>query len=136
MTENINAGWKRGDPIKYVQDKAPDFDVTAYEGDRYEAMVPDTLDLQERAALAVNALTESTDPEADYEMYWLCHLGRNPIIMQHDFSDHCQCKFMEALPLMRVISGSIPMRASLYVVAGPQSTSRSSSSTSRTNALP
>lgn len=106
MTEDINAGWKRGDPIGYMREEAPDFDVAPYEGERYEAMVPDTLDLQERAALAVNVLTESTDPEADYEMYWLCHLGRNPIIMQHDFSDHCQCKFMEALPLMRVISGS------------------------------
>ena len=105
-SEDINAGWKHGDPIEYMLDEAPGFDVAAYEGERYEAMVPDTLDLQERAALAVNVLTEATDPQADCEMYWLTHLGRNPIVMQHDFSDHCQCKFMEALPLVRIISGA------------------------------
>ena len=106
MGDDLNAGWKRGDPIGYIRDDIPEFEIRAYEGGRYEAMVPDTLDLQERAALAVNVLTESTDPEADYEMYWLVHLRRNPPVMQHDFSDHCQCKFMEALPLMRIISGS------------------------------
>jgi len=105
MTEDINACWKRGDPIGYVQDQAPEFDVAPFEGERYEAMVPDTLDLQERAELAVNVLTEATDPQADHEIYWLTHIGHNPIFMQHDFSDHCQCKFLEALPLMRIISG-------------------------------
>ena len=106
MTVDINAGWKRGDPIQYRRDQAPDFDVAPYAGERYEASVPDTLDLQERATLAVNVLTEVTDPDADYEMYWLTFLNHNPVIMQHDFSDHCQCKFMEALPLVRIISGS------------------------------
>lgn len=106
MSADIITGWKHGDPIGYVRDTAPAFSVAHYKGERYEATVPDTLDLQERAALAVNVLTEATDPDADHEMYWLTFIGRNPIFMQHDFSDHCQCKFMEALPLLRVISGS------------------------------
>jgi len=106
MSTDINENWKAGDPIKYMRDQAPEFTIAPYEGERYEAMVPDTLDLQERAALAVNVLTGSTDPEADYEIYWLVDLRRNPLLMQHDFSDHCQCKFLEALPLMRIISGS------------------------------
>ena len=41
-----------------------------YTGERYEALVPDTLDIQERAGLAVNVLTEAVDPQADYEMYF------------------------------------------------------------------
>ena len=106
MTEDINAGWKRGDPIGYMRNEAPAFDLPPYEGERYEVHVPDTLDLQERAALAVNVLTEATDPEADYEMYWITHLDKNPVVMQHDFSDHCQCKFIEALPLVRIVSGA------------------------------
>ena len=106
MGKDRNAGWKRGDPIVYMREEIPAFEIPAYDGERYEAMAPDTLDLQERAALAVNVLTGSTDPEADYEMYWLVSLSHNPPMMQHDFSDHCQCKFLEALPLMRIISGS------------------------------
>jgi len=32
-------------------------------------MVPDTLDLAERAHLAIHGMTEPTDPQADYEVY-------------------------------------------------------------------
>ena len=106
MGIELNAGWKPGDPIGYVREKIPDFDVPPYEGERYEALVPDTLDIQERAALAVNGLTSPTDPLADYEMYWIVHFNHNPPVMQHDWNDHCQHKFMEALPLMRIASGS------------------------------
>jgi len=35
-------------------------------GRTYEALVPDTLDLAERARLAVNALTESLNPGSGY----------------------------------------------------------------------
>ncbi|RKY06227.1 MAG: hypothetical protein DRP56_07810 [Planctomycetota bacterium] len=103
---DINADWKKGDPIVYINDDIPDFDVPAYKGERYEAMVPDTLDLQERAAWAVNGLTGPTDPEADYELYFLAWLKRNPPMMEHSFHDQCQVKLMEALPLMRLMSGS------------------------------
>ena len=103
----LNANWIRGDPIGYVRREIPGFDVPAYEGDQYQAMVPDTLDLQERAALAVNCLTGATDPEADYEIYWGLDLRTNPPIMYHSFADMCQMKFMEALPLMRMVSGSV-----------------------------
>lgn len=40
--------------------------VPAYSGECYEAMVPGTSDIQERAELAVNGLTGPTDPEKDY----------------------------------------------------------------------
>ena len=98
--------WKRGDPIEYIREEIPEFEVPGYDGERYEAWVPDTLDLQERAELAVHGLTEPTDALADYEIYWLAFFAYNPPMMQHDYSDGCQAKFMEALPLMRIMSGS------------------------------
>jgi hypothetical protein len=66
--ETVGAGkgpkpdWRPGDPIGYINPTIPDFAMPPYEGQRYEAVVPDTLDLAERARLAVNALTEMTDP--------------------------------------------------------------------------
>ena len=106
MSTDLNAGWKRGDPIGYIRPEVPDFEVPSYEGDRYQALVPDTFDLQERAALAVNGLTSPTDPLADHEIYFKTVFKHNPPSMHHDWNDQCQIKFMEALPLMRIISGS------------------------------
>jgi hypothetical protein len=100
------AGWKKGDPIRYIRDEIPDFSLPSYGGERYEAMVPDTLDIQERATLGINALTELTDPEADYEIYFDGLLGSNPPVLVHDEADNCQPKFEEALVLCRLISGS------------------------------
>jgi len=94
------------EPIEYITPTVPPVKLPAYEGERYEAIVPDTLDLAERAALGVNGLTRSLDPQADYELYWLANFRRNPPIMTHDFNDHVQIKFHEALPLLRLASGS------------------------------
>jgi hypothetical protein len=38
-------------------------------GQRYKAVVPDTLDLAERAEWGANALTGCADPHADFEIY-------------------------------------------------------------------
>src|SRR4051794_7884968 len=70
--------WKPGDPIAYINRKAPDVGLPSYRGERYEATVPDTLEIAERARLAVNALTEPTDPLADYEYYCGISLLTNP----------------------------------------------------------
>jgi len=93
-------------PIGYIRRDIPGFGMPLYKGGRYDAMVPDTLHLQERAALAVNVLTRATDPQADYEMYFSVDIRRNPPMMDHNFSSICIMKFMEALPLMRLVSGS------------------------------
>ena len=106
MGNENSTKWKPGDPIGYVRKEIPEFDVPAYEGECYKAMVPDTLDLQERATLAINGLTGPTNPEADYEMYFGVNLRANPPTMSHGYADHCTMKFMEALPLMRIITGS------------------------------
>jgi len=106
LTDNDQEYAETRVPIEYVCKNIPQFEVPTYKGKRYEAMVPDTLDLQERASLAVNGLTGPTDPEADYELYWRVYFKHNPMMMHHDGNDHVQVKFMEALPLMRLISGS------------------------------
>src|SRR3972149_6217779 len=92
--------------IKYISEKIPEFEFPSYNGERYEVMVPDTLDLQERATLSINGLTGPTDPKADYELYWMVYFRHNPPMMNHDWNDQVQAKFWEALPLMRLISGS------------------------------
>ncbi len=49
-------------PIRYVRGDIPDSRVPSYWGDRYHTETPDALDLQDRAALCINCLTEVTDP--------------------------------------------------------------------------
>ncbi len=55
--------------------------------DKNTTLVPATLDLSERASLAVNAMTEATDPSEDYRVYWKVTFRSTPPIMYHDFSD-------------------------------------------------
>ena len=50
-------------PIRYVRGDIPDSRVPSYWGDRYHTETPDALDLQDRAALCINCLTEVTDSD-------------------------------------------------------------------------
>ena len=86
--------------------ETPSFDLPAYDGQRYEDWIPDTLDIQACCALAVNGLTGPTDPDWDHLLYFRVNFSANPPVMSHGPSDICQIKFMEALPLMRLASGS------------------------------
>jgi hypothetical protein len=96
--------------MRYLGDETgrqiPDFAVPPYRGDRYRSLVPDTLDLQERARLAVNGLTGPTDPKKDHLLYFNADFRTHPPVMWHRGSDICQTKFEESLPLMRLASGS------------------------------
>ena len=83
MTATEHENWKPGDPIGYITSDIPDFEMPPYEGERYEARVPDTLELQERARLALHNMTEVTDPQADYEPYYIIGLRDNPPVMLH-----------------------------------------------------
>ena len=107
MVAQDTESWSPGDPIGYVTQDAPQFETHSYEGERYEAMVPDTLDLEERARLAIHAMTEPTDPLADHEPYYMVHFRTNPPLMVHCFWQGATvAKYMEAVPLMRLVSGS------------------------------
>ena len=62
--------WKPGDPIGYISPQIPECEMPPFRGESYKAMVPDTLDLAERARLAIHAMTENPNPQADFEPYW------------------------------------------------------------------
>lgn len=92
--------------IAYVNPNAPAPEPPEYVGQRYERTVPATIDLAERARLSVNALTETLDPDFDYELYWIVDLLAEEPAMYHTADDHVQDKFFQALPLCRTASGS------------------------------
>lgn len=101
-------------------------------GTYYEAVVPDTLDLAERAKYGVNHFTMSISEQHDYEMYWGvqpigyspdmmewfglagvekmgCSFGEynRPFMMMHNSElQACQLKAVEAIPMLRLMSGS------------------------------
>jgi len=98
--------WKKDNSIGYIRSDIPEFKVPAYKGKSYGAIVPETLDLQERAAMAIQGMTNTTDPDSDYEIYWAAFINRNPVYMFHSWNDSCWCKYMDTLPLLRLASGS------------------------------
>ena len=102
VSDTADSGWRRGDPIGYIQEQTPEVPMPAYRGKWHDDMVPDTLDLAERAALGVNGLTGPTDPDADYEVYWWVDFFRNPPVMVHGCAETGAfqwAKFVGALPL-------------------------------------
>ena len=96
-----------GSRIEYIRKTIPPISIPTYGGRRYWDRVPDTLDLAERARLAINALTRLADPEADYECWFTLQVNRKPMVMSHEWSDYVgeQPKFMEALTLLRTVTG-------------------------------
>jgi hypothetical protein len=79
----------------------------AYPGTRYIATVPATLDLTERARLALNALGGSIDPDLDYIMWWQVYYAhRTPYMRHHAAETTLDPKFAESFPMMRTMCGS------------------------------
>ena len=74
--------------------------------DRYKAVVPNTLDLAERAALAVNALTGAVDPNRKYETAHCASMYHRPAYFSYKGGAGCHPKVVQVLPMMRIISGS------------------------------
>ncbi len=74
-------------------------------GQRYEAQVPDTLDLADRAALAVNSLTRNVEPEKFYAVYQSYPLWTDPA-NPAGLTWNITAKNARTLPFMRVMSGS------------------------------
>ena len=69
--------------------------------------MPDTLDLAERARLAIHGMTEPTDPQADYEVYWHVLFRCHPPMMRHEWPCiSMRPKFEETVSLMRMMCGS------------------------------
>ena len=92
--------------IEYVRAEIPKVEMGFPEGERYEAVVPDTLDIEERARYAIHSLTLLTDPNFDYEVYWWTDLTRSPAIIHHDWNDNFGAKYMEGVAMLRYLTGS------------------------------
>ena len=79
-------------------------------GERYEADVPDSLDLAGRMGLAINALTNVWDPEERYALAFIVDFSHRPsvLITNHLTDAHLNIppKFLEALTVCRLASGS------------------------------
>jgi hypothetical protein len=70
--------------------------------------VPDTLDLAHHGALSINGILGSLDPKVDYETVFWNILDVHPAYMLHWSSmvSGVQPKYVEALPMLRQMSGS------------------------------
>ena len=74
-------------------------------GQWYEAQVPDTLDLAERAKYSVNVLTSNLDPVNHYALWNAFTYNVSPP-KQSGPTWNLPCKSVRALPKLRVMSGS------------------------------
>jgi len=80
---------------------------SCYRGTTREALVPDTLELADRARLAINGIGGSIDPDLHYQMYFFVnYCSRTPFMKHHGADTTCDPKFMESLPMMRLMCGS------------------------------
>ena len=103
-------GWAASPALptrEFINPQAPPAKIPSYNGDRYEAVVPDTLDIAERARLAVQGMTNLADPADNYHMYWLVNYWNWPPLMQREQMINIRGKLMETLPLLRIASGSM-----------------------------
>jgi len=94
------------EPIGYINTDPVPLRAFTYPGKSYEALVPATLDLADRAKLAINAFTETMNPNCDLESYYWFNILTDPATLHHSYSDHVRIKYMQALPYLRVASGS------------------------------
>ena len=92
--------------IRYISPNIPEVQACRFDGERYESLVPDTLDIADRADFAIHGLSNMADPEWDYEIWIEALLRRNPPVLLHNFHDLNVAGdgFIEALTLMRAIT--------------------------------
>ncbi|MFH1007739.1 MAG: hypothetical protein V1800_09590 [Candidatus Latescibacterota bacterium] len=94
--------------MDYVDKKVADAEIPVphFGGERYEADVPDTLDLTDNARFAINAYTRMLDPAMDYQFFGNANFVRKPSVLILGGDYGCVSKHLEALPLVRIMSGS------------------------------
>jgi len=98
---------KASTATKNIKPKVPQVKLQAPSGDRYEATVPDTLDLAHRAELALKGLANVADPKDGYMQWFYLHWGHNPPYMRHAYNDiDCTSKLWDCFAKLRVMCGS------------------------------
>jgi len=80
-----------------------------YEGERYQVEIPATIDLVAPAERAINVLTSALEPRWDYEQYFVLYIDVNPphFEMGHGGLLNINAKWLEALPMLRSMTGSV-----------------------------
>ncbi len=78
------------------------------QGERYSAVIPDTLDIQQRAELVLNTMTNCTDPKGNYAPYDNVDMWRNPPVLRN--TTMFNGKYMEATASLRHMTGSVANR--------------------------
>jgi hypothetical protein len=73
-------------------------------GQHYQATIPDTLDIQQRAELVLNTMTNCTDPKNNYAPYDNMYVYRNPPVLRG--TTMINGKYVEATALLRYLTGS------------------------------
>ena len=77
----------------------------------YEATVPDTLDLAERAKWALHGIANTVDPADEFQMWFEVFWNNNPAYMKHSGCDvECTPKFLDAMTQLRLACGSDEFR--------------------------
>lgn len=95
--------------VKFMNPDPPDAAVPVADGDYYDALVPDTCNLEERARLFVDQyLSNIVVPELMCEPYNLGLFEVTPPRLALDRGSYlcAWAKYRESLPLMRMMSGS------------------------------
>ncbi len=95
--------------LDYLDEKVAEAELPPpqFDGERYEAEVPDTLDLTDHARYAINAYTRMVDPALDYRFCGNANFVRKPPVIIMGGAYECTSKQLESLVLMRVMSGSM-----------------------------
>jgi len=93
--------------LDYVDTRVADTELPPprFDGESYQADVPDTLDLTDNARLAINAFTRMLDPAMDYRFFGNANFVCKPAKLMLSASFECTSKHLESLPLMRLMSG-------------------------------
>jgi len=94
--------------LGYVDERVSEAELPAphFAGERYEAEVPETLELTDRALLAINAYTRMLDPAMDHRFYGNANFMRKPPVLIMGGGYECTSKQLESLLLMRIMTGS------------------------------
>lgn len=87
-----------------ASDRAAALEVPA--GERRERQVPDSLDLSDRARLALSGIAGSIDEKLCHHMYFFVHWDcRTPYRIHHGADSTCDPLFAETLAMLRTMSG-------------------------------
>jgi hypothetical protein len=104
--ETEDSAWDAGDwrhpDLKDVSIRTPPL-----VSKKYQAEIPDTLELTDHASLGINAITRMLNPKYAYAQYSYADLRHNPPFLTMEAGlTNLNPKWLEALPLLRMISGS------------------------------